>query len=194
MMLQIKELYKSFGQKNIFDNFSYDFCDKEIYALVGESGKGKTTLLRLICGLDNDYQGEISGGGIKNTSYAFQEPRLLPTINLIENIILANHDKIDKDNTEEARAMLLRLGFDEKDLYLFPNELSGGMKQRASLARAFLRKAPILLLDEPTKELDAENASIVKSIIKEEALVRTVIFVSHNESDILYFEPQIIKI
>ena len=194
MMLQIKDLYKSFGQKNIFDNFSYDFCDKEIYALVGESGKGKTTLLRLICGLDNDYRGKIIGGGIKNTSYAFQEPRLLPTINLIENVILANYDKIDEDNTKEARDMLLRLGFDENDLHLYPNELSGGMKQRASLARAFLRKAPILLLDEPTKELDSENASTVKSIIKEEALLRTVIFVSHNESDILYLEPKIIKI
>ena len=194
MMLQIKDLYKSFGQKNIFDNFSYDFCDKEIYALVGESGKGKTTLLRLICGLDNDYRGEIIGGGIKNTSYAFQEPRLLPTINLIENVIWANYDKIDEDNTKEARDMLLRLGFDENDLHLYPNELSGGMKQRVSLARAFLRKAPILLLDEPTKELDSENASTVKSIIKEEALLRTVIFVSHNESDISYLKPQIIKI
>ena len=194
MMLQIKKLYKSFGEKVIFDNFSYDFSDTGAYLLSGESGKGKTTLLRLICGLDNDFSGEIIGGGIKNTSYAFQESRLLPTLNLIENIVFANHDNANEKNLNKAKYMLLRLGFDEKDMYLFPDELSGGMKQRASLARAFLRKAPILLLDEPTKELDAENASTVKSIIKEEALVRTVIFVSHNESDILYFEPQIIKI
>ena len=80
--------------------------------------------------------------------------------------------------------MLLSLGFRENDLYLLPDELSGGMKQRVSLARAFLFDAPILLLDEPTKELDPSNADTVRKIIKEQSLTRLVILVSHNGEDI----------
>ena len=83
MSLKIKNLSKSFGRKAIFDNFSFDFCDTGVYIISGERGKGKTTLLRIIAGLDKSYSGEIKGGGIENVSFAFQEYRLFPNLSAI---------------------------------------------------------------------------------------------------------------
>ena len=191
MRLSIINLSKKFDKKSIFENFSCSFDDKGIYALSGESGIGKTTLLRIIAGLDKDYRGKVEGGGIGKVSYAFQEYRLFPELNALENVFFANSDK---KNEAEAKKMLIRLGFNEADLLLMPNELSGGMKQRVSLARAFLKDSPILLLDEPTKELDPVNIDAVLELIKENAAQRLVIIVSHNEDDLIALNAQIINI
>ncbi len=184
MSLKISNVSKAFGDKTLFQNLSFDFKDNGIYAIVGESGKGKTTLLRMISGLDSDYSGEIISGGISNISFSFQEYRLFPQLSAIDNIIIALGELSDLKLRNSARSMLTRLGFYEGDAELLPAELSGGMKQRVSLARAFLRKTPILLLDEPTKELDEKIRAELYEIIKEEAESRLVIIVSHHAEDI----------
>ncbi len=189
MGLSIKNLFKSFDNKTIFEDFSYNFKDKGLYAIIGESGRGKTTLLRLIAGLDVKFTGEIQGGGFKNVSYAFQEYRLFPHISALENVTEATGA-----SRNEAKELLLKLGFSNEDLNLRPKELSGGMKQRVSLARAFLKKSPVLLLDEPTKELDAELKNVLYSMIKEESETRLVIFVSHNKEDAQILSPSVVKI
>ncbi len=184
MSLVINSVSKSFGEKLIFNNLSYEFKEHGIYALIGDSGVGKTTLLRMIAGLDTDFSGDIIGGGFKNVSFAFQEYRLFPELSALDNVIFANYDKKSEAVIKEAAEKLLRLGIKEADMNLLPIELSGGMKQRVSLARAFLRKSPILLLDEPTKELDAQNATDVIEEIKRQGESRLVIMVSHSEDDI----------
>lgn len=192
MALVIKNLRKNFGRKIIFHNFSYSFADRGIYALTGESGIGKTTLLRIIAGLDKDCSGEISGA--ENISVAFQEHRLFPTVNAIDNIVLAISERKNEADVKRAFDMLKRLGFGDADMNLYPDELSGGMKQRVSLARAFLYDSKILLLDEPTKELDEENASRVRAIIKELSKNRLVILVSHNNEDITALNAKVIDL
>ena len=182
MPLVIKNLTKSFGDKEILNGFSYTFEERGIYALVGESGVGKTTLLRMISGLDTEYSGEISG--VTSVSFAFQEHRLFPVLTALENVVFAISDTKSEAVVKSAEDMLASLGIDKKDFSLMPSELSGGMKQRVSLARAFLRDAPILLLDEPTGELDEENASLVREAIKKEAKKRLVILVSHNKKEL----------
>ena len=184
MSLSLNLINKSFEGKIIFDNFSYSFPDTGLYLITGESGRGKTTLLRMISGLDNNYVGSIDGGGIGKVGMAFQEYRLFPSLSAIENVIFAISDKKDKAVYENAKTMLLRLGIEEKDFILKPDELSGGMKQRISLARAFLSPYPILLLDEPTKELDSQNAQTVRRIITELSKEKLVIVVSHNSEDL----------
>lgn len=192
MSLIIKNLKKNFGRKTIFDNFSYSFNDTGIYALTGESGIGKTTLLRIIAGLDKDFSGSIEAP--KKVSVAFQEHRLFPNLSALDNLICINSDRKNKADKSKASKMLSSLGFSDEDMGLFPDELSGGMKQRVSLARAFLYDAPILLLDEPTKELDAENAKRVKSIIKAMAENRLVILVSHSSEDLSDLNCEIINL
>jgi len=189
MALRIINLSKNFGEKKIFDGLSYEFSDKGLYALVGDSGIGKTTLLRLISGLDKKYKGEIFGGGFANVSYSFQEYRLFPSLTAIGNVVEASGASY-----ESAEEMLLYFGFTKEDMKLFPSELSGGMKQRASLARAILKKCPILLLDEPTKELDSDLKAKLYNLISEESKSRLVIFVTHSNEDIEALSPTVIRI
>lgn len=194
MKTEIRNLSKSFDGKKIFCDFSYSFGDTGVYAIFGESGVGKTTLLRMLSGLDNDYEGEILGAGLGRVSYAFQEHRLFPTLTALQNVILP-FSRIDRQRLQEkAKELLFFLGFTENELSLFPSELSGGMKQRISLARALLAEKEILLLDEPTKELDAALAEKVCLLIKEAGKNKLVIFVSHSISDIEKTDAALIKL
>ena len=113
MSLVIKNLNKSFADKQIFKDFSYSFADCGIYALAGESGIGKTTLLRMISGLDSNYTGEISG--CDSVSFAFQEHRLFPVLTAIENVIFSISDTKSEAVMNVAEDMLLSLGIDKKD-------------------------------------------------------------------------------
>ena len=194
MTLEIKDLSKSFGKKVVLSNFSYTFTEKGIFAIKGDSGVGKTTLLRIISGIDKKYTGLVMGGGIGNVSLSFQEYRLFPTLSALENITEAVWEKPGEAEKRKASEMLKTLGFSQSELTLYPEELSGGMKQRVSLARALLRDAPILLLDEPTKELDRDLALTVLDLIKDEAEKRLVIMVTHNESDISILNPTVIDL
>jgi NitT/TauT family transport system ATP-binding protein len=187
-------LKKSFDEKIIFDNFSYSFPSTGVFALFGESGIGKTTLLRLIAGLDKNYDGTIEFEGISKVAFAFQEYRLFPTLTALENVFYANFDKKNEADLKKCQKALAELGFGESDMSLYPKELSGGMKQRVSLARAFLNDAPVLLLDEPTKELDEENVKRVIERISEEGKHRLVILVTHEFSDIEAVGAEIISL
>lgn len=183
MALKIKELTKSFGTSVIIDNFSYEFPERGIVAVTGKSGVGKTTLLRMIAGLDTRYSGEIVGGGLASCSFAFQEYRLFDQLSLIDNVLVAK-EKTTNDDAISASALLYRLGFKTGDLKLRPAQLSGGMKQRAALARAIMKNSPILLLDEPTKEIDELPIRNLYSILHELSRERLIIFTSHRQEDV----------
>ena len=190
MSLTIKNLCKSFGEKQILIDFSYSFSDSGIYVIKGDSGIGKTTLLRIISGIDKKYTGSVIGGGLGNVSFSFQEYRLFPQLTALQNITEVVWEKADENNVFSAKEMLLKLGFSQNELDLLPDHLSGGMKQRVSLARAFLKKSPILLLDEPTKELDEALCKIVRNIIHQESKSRLVIMVTHSNQDILEMDAK----
>ena len=194
MSLEIKELNKSFGNKVIFSSFNRSFPESGIFALVGESGAGKTTLLRMIAGLDTEFSGEISGGGIKNSSVAFQEYRLFPYLSAKDNLVYSVSDGKDPSAEEKAMKILAGLGFGTEDMKKYPRELSGGMKQRVSIGRAFMKDCPILLLDEPTKELDRDNVNLVLDEIKKQGEKRLVIVVTHRLEDIEYLSAELVKV
>ena len=184
MALKINSLKKSFDDKVIFDSFSYDFPETGLCVINGISGKGKTTLLRMIAGLDSNFEGEIVGGGKENTSFVFQEYRLFPTLSALDNAVIPNGDKKDVVLNAKARNLLSNLGFTNDDMTLKPTSLSGGMKQRVSFVRAILRDKPILILDEPTKELDEGIKERIYDIICSEAEKRLVLLVTHNKEEI----------
>ena len=183
MALIFNDISKRFGEKTLFSHLSLEFEEKGLYSLIGASGSGKTTLLRMIAGLDNDYSGSIEGGGIENVSIMFQEYRLFPTLTAYENAIIPNGDKNDPSLQSYAIDLFKTLGFNESEMQLHPDQLSGGMKQRVSFIRAILRDKPILLLDEPTKELNESVRNEMTQIILSESKKRTVILVSHNENE-----------
>jgi putative ABC transport system ATP-binding protein len=194
MALKIKNVTKSFNDKVILKNFSYEFPDKGIVAIIGESGIGKTTLLRLIAGLDKDYCGEILCGGSKNVSFAFQEYRLFDELTALENVVCAISSTKSEAVNSQAIELLQEVGFSTADMNLYPGALSGGMKQRISLCRAFMKKANILLLDEPTKELDRDNANKILDIITDISKERLVIIVTHSSNDLEYLSANLLQI
>lgn len=174
--LILKNVSFAYGNESVFDDLSLSFASDSIYLLSAPSGRGKTTLLRLIAGLIKPKSGEILGGGIGKVAFAFQDSRLFPSLSALQNASASA-------SQSDARDMLFSLGFSEEDLSKLPSELSGGMKQRVSLVRAFLSDAPVLLLDEPFKGLDDNIRETVYEIIKEKANSKLVILVSHDLDD-----------
>lgn len=153
MSIRIESLTKKFGVDVLFDGLNLGIEKGCITALTGSSGCGKTTLLRMIAGLDKDYAGTIYG--VPDTvSYLFQEDRLLPWFNVEKNIEFVLRDVMSKEEIDLAIKRIIKdvqLNGHEKKL---PAELSGGMQRRAAMARAFCHPSALLVMDEPFKGFD----------------------------------------
>ena len=194
MILQLDKITKKYGDRVVLEKFSYEFKDKGLYILSGPSGIGKTTLLRIICGLDKNYDGSVLTPKPLRFSFCFQEYRLFPHLNTLQNIILLSYNKASEDDVSAAKAMLKKLSFTDDEMDLYPKNLSGGMKQRVSFARAVLNDANVLLLDEPTKEVDDRIANAMLEIIENESKKRLVIMVTHKIEDLTSLSASVIKI
>ncbi len=173
-MLSVHKLSKAYD-KPVLTDFSYRFPEKGLVLIRGASGCGKTTLLRILAGLEKQDSGEISGEKDLKISCVFQEARLIPHLSVLDNVLLVGKTK------DKALAMrhLTRLGLD-KDANKMPDLLSGGMKLRASIARSLYYGGDLYLWDEPTKELDPENRRVVESIIGELSEKACVVVVTHD--------------
>ena len=173
-MISIRNLTVSFGENRVIDNFSMEI-GKGTTALLGPSGCGKTTLLGAAAGLIR-YDGEISKSG--KCSMVLNEPRLLPWYSALRNVKAVTRGMID----DEA-LRLLRVCEADSFADKLPEQLSAGMAQRVSIARALAYKADILLMDEPFKAVDAELKSrLIKSVIGE-FKGSTVVFVTHDAAE-----------
>ncbi len=177
-MIRLANATKNFDSKSIITDLSYEFPTTGLYQITGSSGSGKTTLLRIIAGLEKLDTGTLFS--TDSVSFAFQEYRLFPWLDALSNVTVAAFETPGEAELSAAKSLLIRLGFEEAELKLLPREMSGGMKQRVSLARAFIRPSDVLILDEPTKELDADLVNTVYEIIKEISEDRLVIFTSHQ--------------
>ena len=181
MKIEIKNLTKTYQKEPVIKDLSLSFSPTGLYIIKGDSGVGKTTLLRIISGIDKNYVGYVTQLNPGDVSFAFQEYRLFDSLSALENVSVGARDTA---SFFRAKRILSRLNFTDKEMYLSCDELSGGMKQRVSLARAFFHKGGVLLLDEPTKELDPDNVKNVLDLIKKEAKDRLVIMVTHKSEDI----------
>lgn len=175
-MLKIKNITASYENETIISNLSYEFEDQKKYAITGRSGIGKTTLINLLCGLKKPDNGEIESSYVR-PAYMFQEPRLFPWLTALENLMLVTSDKA------RAETLLTSLLYEKEALSKYPHELSGGMKQRVSIARALCFDGDILLMDEPFKGLDKEMRQSIRKIVFDYAKDKTVIMITHDAED-----------
>ena len=157
-MLRAENISFSYGNSPVLKNFSESFLHGNIYAITGASGIGKTTLLNLLSGSLKPQKGKIDSQG-ERISYIFQDPRLFPWLNSLENVSVVCNDK-------ELAAKTLSLFFANSDVQKkYPSELSGGMKQRVSIARAMAYSPTVILMDEPFRGLDQETKERVRAIL-----------------------------
>ncbi len=190
--IKLTDISKSYGEKTLFDRFSYSFVPGKIYEIVGGNGCGKSTLLRIISSLTSPDKGEVEVKG--KIAYVFQEHRLFLHLSAFDNASISAAAVAGKasdgtDNDEyikikrNAKEILTLFGFSESDMKKKPSHLSGGMKQAVSIARAFACERKILLLDEANKELDIDARNTFRELLKKRKSDSIIIFVTHNPED-----------
>ena len=175
MDIKFEHVYKYFQNQVLLSDFSHSFTWEGCMALMGPSGIGKTTILRLISGLSKPDSGRVMGVP-ERFSYMFQENRLLPFKNALENVSLAS-------NTKRAQFYLQKLEL-ENAMYAMPNELSGGMQRRVALARTLAFESDLILLDEPFKGMDMVLREQVMELLKEEQEKRPILLVTHDIQEV----------
>ncbi|MBN2482394.1 MAG: ATP-binding cassette domain-containing protein [Bacteroidales bacterium] len=185
--LEIKGLHKAYGEMAIFRDFSLTFPMGQITCILGPSGCGKTTLLNIIGGLTLPDSGLLNGFEGTTISYIFQDPRLLPWKTVEENIAFVLNQNLPEAERKKITGRFIRLVDLEGFADYYPGKLSGGMRQRVSIARAFAYPSDIILMDEPLKGLDI---TLKLNLIKAFSRIwssdrRTVIFVTHDVEEAL---------
>lgn len=177
-MIKVDVRRKAFGPSEILRDIHFEMGDSEAVAILGASGIGKSTLLRLIAGIDEAFEGAIVRP--QNIAMVFQEPVLLPWRSVVQNLMLV-HPTLGKD---AAHAALERIGIADK-AGLFPGQLSLGQQRRLALARAFAGRPALLVMDEPYVSLDPQTAEEMLELT--EALIAetgpAVILVTHSEAE-----------
>ena len=197
-ILNIKNLTKIYhtpkGETLAIKDISLDIKEGEIIGIVGSSGCGKSTLLNILAGLDKQTSGSITMDDLR-TSYMLQSDALLPWLNVLDNacIGLKLRGELSKDNIDYVKKLLKSFGL-ESFMYSYPNNLSGGMRQRVALIRTLAIKPNIIFLDEPLSALDYVTRLTITdeiySILKKMNV--TTILISHDIAECVSFCDRIV--
>lgn len=204
-MIECEKLNFSYGSKPILEQIDLRIQDGEFLCLLGQSGCGKSTLLRLLAGLEKPTSGEVRIDGERvvgpdrRCAVVFQDYSLFPWMTTGANLVLALHaaypEKSRNEVRELAEAYLESVGLPNA-FHEYPGALSGGMRQRAAIARALASPSQILLMDEPFGALDPVNRALLQELVRnlhaESGKRRSVVFVTHDVDEALYLGTRII--
>lgn len=179
MPIKIRGLNKSFGAQQVLKNVNVQLDERGIYCLMGPSGMGKTTLLRILLGLEQADAGAVEGIRPGEISAMFQEDRLLPVLSPVDNVALVCSRKVGKAAIRKNLLAILPEACMEQPVA----ELSGGMKRRVALARAVHYPSKLLLLDEPFTGLDQGTKKEVISYLLKMRGDRILLAATHGEED-----------
>ncbi|MBQ8604843.1 MAG: ABC transporter ATP-binding protein [Oscillospiraceae bacterium] len=208
-MIKVNNISYKYKKRNTYSikNISCEFVPGKLYCITGPSGGGKTTLLSMIAGLDNPCEGEILINGVSlkeidkdyhrrnNISVVFQAYNLFPLLSAVENVEYPMIVNGQERHREKSERLLELVGIAKEQHNKYPKELSGGQQQRVAIARALASNAKIILADEPTGNLDKENAEIVMNILKDLCVHQKycVIMVTHD-TELTKYADIVIKI
>lgn len=182
MKIELNEISKSYENAMVISNYSLTLTSGNIYCIMGESGKGKTTLLRMLMNLEKPDKGVIIGIENKRVRAVFQEERLLENNTVMDNILFVL-PRVNSATKQRIKDACESVGLKDCETQ-YIRELSGGMKRRVAILRALLSEYDILLLDEPLKGLDRENKlkviTFMQEMWKDKLEQHIVIMVTHD--------------
>lgn len=178
----LKNITKKFDTEAVLDNFSCEIAENT--AIMGPSGKGKTTLLRIISGLTESDSGTIKFSRNPTFSVVFQEDRLFSDFSAIENVSVVVSKKTPKKEAQtRASELLCELLISPEEQNKAVKDFSGGMKRRVAIARALAADHDILILDEPYKGLDEHTRAVCAEVIKKYSEDKLVLMVTHDKTE-----------
>ena len=182
--MRLKNIVKNYGDKKVLGGIDIEIEEGKITAILGESGCGKSTLLNIIAGKIKDYSGEVifEREHEKGISYVFQEDTLIPWKTVYNNLEFVLKGKVEKSELDKRIKKYLKIVNLEGSEKEFPNMLSGGMKRRVGIARAFAFPSNYMFMDEPFEFLDVKiKEEIVEDLIKlQESEKKTIILITHD--------------
>jgi putative ABC transport system ATP-binding protein len=201
-LVEVHHVHKSFQRDTqviaVFEDLTLEFAERSFTALMGPSGSGKSTLLNLIAGLDRPTRGTVAVGGVtvsamspaaladwraRHIGFVFQSYNLLPVLTAVQNVelplLLTRLSRKERD--ERTRIALGVVGLEDR-LHHYPRQLSGGQEQRVAIARAIVSDPTLILLDEPTGQLDKRSAEEVLDLLHRlnAEFHKTIIMVTHD--------------
>lgn len=189
----VRGLGKSFGNREVLTDINLSIEKGEVVSLIGRSGSGKSTILKILAGLIPEHSGSVDIAGYP--AVAFQEPRLFPWLSVIDNVTAGlNRTAISKQQArDEAAALLKEVGLEDFESS-WPETLSGGQSQRVSLARALISNPELLLLDEPFGALDALTRITAQQLLLNTATSRNfgVLLVTHDVAEAVALADRVI--
>lgn len=208
-MIRFSQVVKIYGEKAVLDNVSFEIEKGEFVSIVGRSGAGKTTIAKLILGVEKPDLGFVSIDGLliadmkartlqvlrRSIGVVFQDYRLLPDKTVFDNVAFAlevSGDFSEKEIQERVQHVLHRVGLSPLAAS-FPPTLSGGEQQRVAIARALVHKPKVLIADEPTGNLDPESTKIILSLLRdihEEGT--TIILTTHDPEVVNFFQKRVL--
>ena len=197
-LIHIADVTKSYDNRQVLHDINFDIKKGEFVAFVGESGGGKSTLLRLIAGLEQITSGELLMDGValtglnKRARVMFQDDRLLPWMTVLDNLSFKSRRAAEKERAQSLLELVQLKDFATH----FPNQLSGGQKQRVALARALMSSPELLLLDEPLGALDALTRAnmqeLIADVVNQEQL--TTILITHDVREAVKMADRVVAI
>lgn len=194
MSLEIIGLSKDFGELSLYRDFCIGFSEGTITCILGPSGCGKTTLLNIMGRIIPPDRGTFTGFDGKGLSYIFQDPRLLPWKTVRGNIEFVLRKELSAGERKKITDRFIQLVELDEFADYYPSQLSGGMRQRVSIARSFACPSDIILMDEPLKGLDIKlKLNLIRTFSQIwQADKRTVIFVTHDVDEALLLGNEIV--
>ena len=193
--LEVKNVSKTFDNKLVLNDLSFKVNDGELLSILGKSGCGKTTLLKILIGIEKPSSGSVLKNNRNITKYdiskrgmgiVFQNYALFPNMTVLENVSYALKNKLkDKKKANKQAMDIISMVNLENHINKYPNELSGGQMQRVAIARTLALKPDVILFDEALSALDAENKIVLRNKIRElnKKFNITMIFITHDQEE-----------
>ncbi|CAL8971394.1 Aliphatic sulfonates import ATP-binding protein SsuB [Cellulomonas sp. T2.31MG-18] len=187
----LRGVTRRFGEHVVLDRLDLSLAPGGVTALMGPNGSGKTTVARLLLGLDRPDGGAVEGLDGRPRSAVFQEDRLCPQLSAVDNVRLVLGRGADRGAVLEA---LAAVGLDDATVHAPVRELSGGQRRRVAIVRAVLADAELVVLDEPFTGLDQAVKPVTMAWVRDRCAGRTVLLVTHDEREAAWFDARVVHL